>query len=127
MEDVALLVLRLVVGLLFVGHGTQKLFGWFGGYGVVGTGQWLESVGIKPGKLMAAMAGASELGAGLLLILGLFIPIAALLIVATMLMSIVKVSGKNGLWVQNGGFEYNLVLIAVAAVLTLTGAGSFSL
>ena len=127
MEDVALLVLRLVVGLLFVGHGTQKLFGWFGGYGVAGTGQWLESVGIKPGKLMAAMAGASELGAGLLLILGLFIPIAALLIIATMLMSIVKVSGKNGLWVQNGGFEYNLVLIAVAAVLTLTGAGSFGL
>ncbi len=127
MEDVALLVLRLVVGLLFFGHSTQKLFSWFGGYGVAGTGAWLESIGIKPGKLMAVMAGASELVAGLLLILGLFIPIAALLIVGTMLMSIVKVGGKNGLWVQNGGFEYNLVLITLAAVLTLMGAGSFSL
>ncbi len=108
MEDVALLTLRLVVGLFFVGHGAQKLFGWFGGFGINGTGQWLESLGIKPGKLMAILAGAAELAAGLLLVLGLFIPVAALLIVGTMLVSIVKVSGRNRLWVQNGGFEYNV-------------------
>ncbi|MGM0885056.1 MAG: DoxX family protein [Bacillota bacterium] len=122
-----LLIVRLVVGLLFVGHGAQKLFGWFGGYGPKGTGGWLESIGVKPGVAMAVVAGLMELVGGLLFAVGLFTPIAAALIVMTMLVAIVKVHGQNGLWVTSNGYEYNLVLIAIAIGVALTGAGAYSL
>lgn len=122
-----LLVVRLVVGLLFVGHGAQKLFGWFGGYGPKGTGGWLESIGVKPGVAMAIVAGLMELVGGLLFAAGLLTPLAAVLIVMTMLVAIVKVHGQNGLWATANGYEYNLVLAAIAIGIALTGAGQFSI
>jgi putative oxidoreductase len=127
MEDIAVLALRLLIGLLFVGHGVQKLFGWFGGYGLAGTGAWMESIGLRPGKQMAALAGLSEVLGGALLIAGLLLPVAALLIGGAMLIAIVKVHGKNGVWSQNNGYEYNLVLLVLVAALALIGPGSFSL
>jgi putative oxidoreductase len=122
-----LLIIRLVVGLSFMAHGAQKLFGWFGGYGPKGTGGWMESMGMKPGVLMAVMAGLMELIGGLLLASGLFTVIGAVLIIATMLGAIVKVHGPNGYWATANGYEYNLLLIAVAVGLALTGAGDYSL
>lgn len=122
-----LLVVRLVVGLLFVGHGAQKLFGWFGGYGPKGTGGWLESIGVKPGVAMAVVAGLMELVGGILFAAGLLTPLAAALIVLTMLVAIVKVHGQNGLWATANGYEYNLVLLAIAIGVALTGAGDYSL
>ncbi|APB78101.1 MULTISPECIES: DoxX family protein [Paenibacillus] len=122
-----LLMIRLVVGLLLVGHGAQKLFGWFGGYGPKGTGGWMESIGIKPGVFMAVSAGLMELLGGALFALGLFTPLAALLITVTMLGAIFKVHGPNGIWATANGYEYPLVLIAVAIGIALTGAGSYSI
>lgn len=122
-----LLVVRVVVGLLFAGHGAQKLFGWFGGYGPKGTGGWMESIGIKPGVAMAVAAGLMELIGGLLFVAGLLTPLAAVLIVLTMLGAIVKVHGPNGIWATANGYEYNLVLVAIAIGIALTGAGEYSI
>ncbi|AOK90803.1 DoxX family protein [Paenibacillus sp. S33] len=122
-----LLLIRLVVGLLLVGHGAQKLFGWFGGYGPKGTGGWMESIGIKPGVFMAVSAGLMELLGGALFALGLLTPLAALLIAVTMLGAIFKVHGPNGIWATANGYEYPLVLIAVVIGIALTGAGSYSI
>ncbi|MFK7691201.1 DoxX family protein [Paenibacillus sp. HJGM_3] len=127
MLSVGLLIIRIVIGLTFVGHGAQKLFGWFGGYGPKGTGGWMESIGIKPGVLMAVLAGLAELGGGLLFAAGFLTPLAAALIIGTMLVSIVKVHGKNGFWVTAGGIEYNTVLIAIALGVAFAGAGDYSL
>lgn len=127
MLDWGLLIIRLVFGLTYAAHGTQKLFGWFGGHGIAGTAGWLESIGIKPGKLQAVMAGLAELGGGLLLALGLWTPLAALLIIATMLVAIAKVHGPKGYWATAGGYEYNMAIIAVALGLALTGPGSYSI
>ncbi|WP_339061817.1 DoxX family protein [Tepidibacillus marianensis] len=122
-----LLIIRLVVGLTFAGHGSQKLFGWFGGYGLKGTGGWMESIGVKPGVLMAFVAGLSELVGGLLFTFGLFTPLGAFLIIITMLVAIFTVHGKNGFWATGNGYEYNLILIAVAIGVALVGPGSYSL
>lgn len=122
-----LLFIRVVVGLLFAGHAMQKLAGWFGGHGLAGTGGFFESIGIKPGRTMALMAGLAELGGGLLFALGLLTPLASALIVVTMLMAIAKVHGKNGLWITQNGYEYNLVLLAIAVAVAATGAGDYSL
>ncbi|MGQ3479728.1 DoxX family protein [Paenibacillus sp. TY11] len=122
-----LLLVRLVIGLLLVGHGAQKLFGWFGGYGPKGTGGWMESIGIKPGVFMAVSAGLMELLGGALFALGLLTPLAALLITVTMLGAIFKVHGQNGIWATANGYEYPLVLIAVVIGIALTGAGSYSI
>ncbi|BCJ86876.1 DoxX family protein [Effusibacillus dendaii] len=116
-----LLIIRLVVGLLFAAHGTQKLFGWFGGYGIKGTAGWMESIGIKPGVPMVVLAGLGELIGGLLFAAGYWLPIAAVLLIVPMLVAIVKVHGQNGLWATSNGFEYNLVLIAVVLGVTLIG------
>lgn len=127
MEDIALLALRLVIGTLFIGHGAQKLLGLFGGHGISGTGQFFESLGLKPGKPMALFAGLSEVVAGFLLVLGIALPLAALLVAGLMVMAILTVTGKNGLWVQAGGCEYNLVLLAAVGALAFIGPGAFSL
>lgn len=127
MLALGLLLVRLVVGLLFIGHGAQKLFGWFGGYGPKGTGGWMESVGIKPGVAMAVLAGLMELLGGVLFAAGLLTPLAAVLIAATMVGAIVKVHGPNGLWSTANGYEYQLVLLVVAIGVALTGAGAYSL
>jgi putative oxidoreductase len=126
MLGMGLLLVRLVVGILFMGHGAQKLFGWFGGYGPKGTGGWMESIGIKPGVAMAVLAGLMELVGGVLFALGWLTPLAAVLITLTMLAAIFKVHGKNGIWATANGYEYPLVIIAVAIGFALTGAGPIS-
>lgn len=122
-----LLIIRLVVGLSFMAHGSQKLFGWFGGYGPKGTGGWMESIGIKPGVAMAVLAGLIEFAGGLLFAAGLGTVFASLLIAITMVMAIAKVHGKNGYWSTTGGYEYNLLLLAVVVGVALTGAGAYSI
>jgi putative oxidoreductase len=125
--NIALLILRLVVGTLFAGHGSQKLFGWFGGQGLKGTGSFFESAGMSPGTPLAFLAGAAELGGGLLLAVGLFEPVAALLIAGVMATAIVVVHWKHGVWAYNGGFEFPLVMATVAFAIAAVGAGSISL
>lgn len=127
MMDLGLLIIRVVVGLLFIGHGAQKVFGWFGGYGLKGTGGWFDSIGIKPGVAMALIAGLAELIGGILFVLGFLTPLAALLIAGTMFMAIVKVHVPNGIWATSNGYEFNLTLIAVAIGLALIGPGRFAL
>jgi putative oxidoreductase len=125
--ELGLLVLRIVVGLLFFGHGAQKLFGWFGGHGLQGTGGFFEQMGFPHGKRQAALAGLAEAGGGLLLALGLLTPLAAALIISVMVVAVSKVHFAKGVWNQDGGFEYNLVLVASAFALTAVGAGKWSL
>jgi putative oxidoreductase len=123
--DLAFFVLRLVVGLFFMGHGAQKLFGSFGGHGLQGTGQFFESLGFRPGRTHAQLAGTSEFLGGLLLALGLITPLGALLVISVMTVAIITVHAKNGPWVTDSGYEYNLVLIAVAfAIAAAPGAWS---
>lgn len=124
--DTALLLLRVAVGLLLIGHATQKLFGWFGGYGLAGTGGFFDSVGFRPGKPMAAVAGLSESGGGLLLALGLLTPLAGAVIVGTLLVA-ASLHLDKGVWGANGGYELPLIYAVVGATLALTGPGTVSL
>ena len=117
------LILRGVVGPLFVGHGTQKLFGWFDGHGPDATGGFFESLGLRPGKRHATAAGWAETAGGALLTLGALTPVAQAMITGTMVTAIRKVHAQNGPWVTQNGFEYNLTLIALTAALTETGPG----
>jgi putative oxidoreductase len=126
MINIGLLIIRLVIGVLFIGHGAQKLFGWFGGYGVKGTGGWFESIGIKPGVTMALLAGLTELIGGILFTLGLLTPLAGIMIAGTMVMAIVKVHGPNGVWSTQNGYEYNLTILAVAIGIALIGPGQYA-
>ena len=121
-----LLILRLVIGLLLAAHGAQKLFGWFGGYGIAGTGGWLESIGFKPGKAMAVVTGLAELAGGLALAVGLLTPLAAAVVIGTMAVA-AWTHAAAGLWASNGGYELPLIIGAAAAALAFTGAGDFSL
>jgi putative oxidoreductase len=121
------LLLRLVVGGLFVGHGTQKLFGWFGGNGLDATAKGFEQIGLRPGRANAIAAGAAEAGGGALLLLGLATPVASSVLISTMLTAIHRVHGKKGPWLSDGGYEYNVVLIAAALLLAEVGPGGLSL
>jgi putative oxidoreductase len=123
MMDLGRFFLRGVVGPLFVGHGTQKLFGWFGGHGPDGTGGFFEGFGLKPGKRHATAAGVAEAGGGLLLTLGAATPVAAAMVSGSMITAIRKVHLPKGPWVTEGGYEYNLALIALATALVETGPG----
>ncbi|MCC7367182.1 MAG: DoxX family protein [Chloroflexi bacterium] len=123
----ALLLLRVVTGGLLVGHGAQKLFGSFGGYGLTGTGDWLESLGLKPGKAWAALAGCGELGGGLLTILGLGGPLGPIMTISAMKMATFKAHSGKPIWVSAGGAELPVVNIAVGTALLMTGAGRYSL
>jgi putative oxidoreductase len=125
--SVGLLVLRVVIGGLFIGHGAQKLFGWFGGHGPRGTGGFFESLGLRPGRVMALGAGLAELCGGVLFACGLLTPLAAALLIAVMVVAIATVHWTHGLWVTEGGFEYNLVLVAAAFAVAAIGAGEWSL
>lgn len=125
--SIALFALRVVVGVLFIGHGAQKLFGSFGGHGLEGTGQFFHQLGYRPGKRHAALAGLAELGGGLLLALGLVTPLATAIIIGVMVNAIGSVHAPNGPWVTNGGYEYNLVLIAAMFALAGTGPGRASI
>lgn len=127
MIELGLLIIRLVIGLSFAAHGSQKVFGWFGGYGPKGMGGFFDSIGIKPGVLMAVLAGLAEIAGGLLFATGLWTPLGAALIALTMLVAIIKVHAKNGYWVTSNGYEYILTLIAIAVGVALIGAGEYSL
>ncbi|WP_136065724.1 DoxX family protein [Modicisalibacter radicis] len=124
---IAALVLRVPVGLILAAHGSQKLFGWFGGYGLEGTGQWMASIGLEPGQLMALMAGGAEFFGGLALVLGLLTRPAALVVAFAMLVAIFSVHVGNGLFIANNGFEYALSLFVITLALAIQGAGRFSL
>src|SRR6195952_2548227 len=124
--DTGLLILRLVLGLLLLGHGSQKLFGAFGGHGLDGTGGFFHSIGFRPGRPMALVAGLSEAGAGLLLALGLLTPLAAAGIVGTLFVA-GSVHAKGGPWGQNGGLRLPPVYSVAAVALAFTGPGRYSL
>jgi putative oxidoreductase len=125
--DAGLLVLRAVVGLLLAGHGLQKLTSWFGGRGPQAHAAFLDQLGYRPSRPLAVVHGAAEVLAGLLLATGLATPLAAGLVVAIMLNAALGVHAANGLWAQEGGMEYPLVLLAVASALALTGPGAYAL
>ena len=123
---IGLLILRLFVGLTLAAHGAQKLFGWFGGYGLAGTGGFLEQLGFFPGKRHALFAGLAELVGGLLLALGFATPLAAALIISVMFVAIATVHLKHGFFNHNQGYEYNLTLAVVALSVAIIGAGPLS-
>ena len=121
-----MLLLRLVIGGLFVGHGAQKLFGSFGGYGIEGTGGFMSKLGYRNGRAMAGLAGLAELASGALLVLGFMTPFAAAGIIGVMVNAVIAVHAKNGMWNQDGGSEYPLVLSVAAAAVTMAGPGAIS-
>src|SRR5688500_13167407 len=130
--DTGLLIVRVVIGLLVVGHGAQKLFGWHRGYGLRGTGAYLAGLGYRPGVLFALIAGLSEFGGGALLALGLATPVAAVLVVAVMIN--VASGHTRSLWNHEvdpakglGGWEFLMVLGTVPTAVAFTGPGGFSL
>jgi putative oxidoreductase len=125
--ELSLLALRLVVGLTFAGHGAQKLFGILGGPGIQRTASGFQQMGLRPGRLNAIAAGSTELVGGLLLALGLLSPLAAAGLIAVMTAAVLTVHLPNGYWNTEKGFEYNLVLIAVAFAIAGIGAGQWSL
>ncbi len=120
------LALRIPVGIIFAAHGAQKLFGWFGGYGLEGTGQFFASVGLNPGYLMALLAGLVEFFGGLALVLGLLVRPAAAALGFAMLVAIVSVHWSKGFFAAAGGYEYALALFAASLSLLFSGAGRFS-
>ena len=122
-----LTIVRIVVGIIFAAHGSQKLFGWFGGNGLAGTAQWMESIGLTPGTLMALMAGGTEFFAGLALIVGLLARPAALGLSFTLLVAIFSVHIHNGLFMANNGYEFALALLAGTLAVLIEGAGKISL
>lgn len=125
--DAGLLLARMVFGLLMAAHGTQKLFGWFGGYGLAGTGGFFEGLGFRPGRVFAAAAGATEVTAGLLLALGLLGPLGPALIISVMVVAIATVHWQHGLFAQDSGIEVPLLYAVASAALALTGAGAYSI
>ncbi len=120
------LVVRLVIGLLFIGHGTQKLFGWFGGPGPAGTEKMMEGLNLRPAERNALAAGAAETAGGALLAAGLATPLAAATLSGVMITAVRTVHLKNGPWNSNGGYEYNLVLLAALLGLVDGGPGALS-
>lgn len=121
-----LTILRIAVGVIFAAHGSQKLFGLFGGYGLAGTAQWMESIGLTPGYLMATLAGGTEFFAGLALIIGLLVRPAALGLAFLSLVAIFSVHIGNGLFMANNGYEFALALLAGSIAVLVEGAGKLS-
>lgn len=126
-DSLAGLALRVPVGIILAAHGAQKLFGSFGGYGLEGTGQWMESIGLAPGYLMALLAGSAEFFGGLALLLGLLTRPAAIVSAFTMIVAILSVHIGNGLFMSNNGYEFGLALLAITTALAIQGGGAFSL
>ena len=122
----AALVLRVPVGIILTAHGAQKLFGWFGGYGLEGTGGWMDSIGLSPGIVMAFLAGAAEFFGGIALVLGLLTRPAAFALSIAMLVAIFAVHFQNGLFMSNNGYEFGLALLAASVSLLFSGAGKAS-
>ena len=124
--SLAPLAVRIPVGFIFIAHGAQKLFGWFGGYGLEATGQFFASMGLNPGFLMALLAGSAEFFGGVLLVAGFLVRPAGAVLAFTMVVAIFAAHFQNGLFLSNGGFEYALALLAVSAALFISGAGRVS-
>ena len=122
-----LLLIRLIIGLSFIAHGAQKLFGFGGGGGLKVTGEHFEKLGIRPEVTMALLAGLSELIGGAMFALGLLTPLSGIVIAGTMVVGILKVHRPNGYWITKGGYEYCLAVLVVAIGVALTGAGQYSL
>ena len=120
------LALRIPTAIIFIAHGAQKLFSWFGGYGLEGTGQWMASIGLEPGYLLALLAGSSEFFGGIALLLGLLVRPAALMLSITMLVAIFSAHFVNGLFMSNNGYEFALALLAISVSLMFSGAGKLS-
>lgn len=120
------LPLRAGAGVIFAAHGAQKLFGWFGGYGLEGTGQFMASMGLTPGYLMALLAGSAEFIGGLALMLGLLVRPTAVVLAFVMAVAIFTVHLANGLFMSNNGYEFGLALLVVSMALAVSGAGRFS-
>lgn len=127
MRDFAVLTVRLVTGGLLAGHGAQKLFGSFGGPGMEGFAGFMESMGMKPGKTWAALAGLSEFGGGSLMALGLLNPLGPLGILGSMTIATVKAHGVKPIWAQEGGAELPVTNGVIAAAVALAGPGRYSL
>jgi putative oxidoreductase len=125
--ELGLFLIHATVGSLLVAHGVQKLFGWFGGYGIHGTGSFMEQLDMHPGRHMAIAAGASETIGGALLAVGLLTPLAAVLIASTMLVASLTAHGGKGPFASNGGWELPLINGIVAVGLAFNGAGQWSL
>src|SRR5258707_2960319 len=125
--SIGILILRLVVGLTLAAHGAQKLFGWFGGYGLTGTGGFLEQLGFVPGRRNALLAGLAETGAGLLLALGVATPVAAAVALSVMVVAGVSAHAPKGFFAHNGGHEHQLPLEGPALCGAVTGPGALSL
>jgi putative oxidoreductase len=126
-ESFAPLALRVPAGIIFMAHGAQKLFGAFGGHGLEGTGQWMASIGLEPGYLMALMAGSAEFFGGLAILIGLLVRPAATALAFAMLVAIFSVHIGHGLFVSNNGYEFALALLAMSVSLLISGGGNLSL
>jgi putative oxidoreductase len=119
-------LLRVILGIIFLAHGAQKLFGWFGGGGLAGTGDFMASIGLNPGVPMAILSGTGETIGGILLLLGVLVPVAAVLLTVDMLVAIIFRTSKLG-FINGGGVELNLLVLAAVAAVVLVGPGAYSL
>jgi putative oxidoreductase len=126
-SDAGILVIRVLFGAAIAAHGAQKMFGWFGGYGLKGTGGFFEGLGFRPGTTFAAAAGSSEFGGGILLTVGLFTPLGAAAVLAAMLVAMVSVHLKNGFFAMANGIELPFLYASTAVGVAFTGAGAYSL
>ena len=124
--EAGLLVVRVVLGSILAAHGAQKLFGWFGGHGLAGTSGWLDSMGFKPARPHATVVGLAEFGGGVSLVLGLISPLGAAAVAGVMLVAVATVHWSNGFFNASGGYEFNLLIIATAIALAITGPGEVS-
>jgi putative oxidoreductase len=125
--ELGLFLIHVAVGAFVAGHGAQKLFGWFGGHGLEGTGRNMEAMGLAPGRPMAFAAGTSELAGGLMLAVGFLMPVAAAAVAATMFVAARTAHAGKGPWAPNGGWEYVMTIAAVAIGLAFNGAGEWSI
>lgn len=125
--DLGFLIARVALGFFMAAHGAQKLFGWFGGHGLEGTGNFFGQLGFRPGRLFATMAGLAELGSGVLIAFGLFGPVGPAILISTMIVAAVTVHWRNGLFATNNGMELPLLYLIAATRIALTGPGHYSL
>jgi putative oxidoreductase len=125
--SIGLLLLRVVIGVIMAAHGAQKLLGWFGGYGLRGTGQFFEQIGFQPGPAFAAAASISEIVSGLLVALGFLGPIGPALMISVMIVAAMTVHWEHGLFASNNGIELPLLYGITALGLAFTGFGLYSL
>lgn len=124
---IGILLLRATIGLTLAAHGAQKVFGWFGGLGLEQTGRAFDAIGFQPGRRQALAAGLVEIAAGVLLVLGCATPLAAALTVSVMMVAAVSVHGRNGFFITDGGYEFNIVFGVAALTIAFTGPGLYSL